>query len=156
MLPSPILIPTLYETTPPSFHRNTLCAPHLLSLWRTLLVSAVAYDRFAYHGTNHGVLLHRPCKGLTRDTHIMASVLKSISSAIITTFDTIGDVGSAVQKSVGMATNYIDRQATSADIVGMDTIILSTTLELEKIAAELDGNAKRKALFDEVALRFKK
>lgn len=86
----------------------------------------------------------------------MASVLKSISSAIITTFDTIGDVGSAMQKTVGMATNYIDRQATSADIVGIDTIILSTTLELEKIAAELDGNAKRKTLFDEVALRFKK
>ena len=84
----------------------------------------------------------------------MASVLKSISSAIITTFDTIGDVGSAVQKSVGMATNYIDRQATSADIVGMDTIILSTTLELEKIAAELDGNEKRRDLFKMVANRF--
>jgi len=117
---------------------NTPCA------WRR-------YDRFAYHGTNPvSHFIH------ARDTHIMASVLKSISSAIITTFDTIGDVGSAMQKSVGMATNYIDRQATAADIVGMDTIILSTTLELEKIAAELDGNAKRKALFDEVALRFKK
>jgi len=86
----------------------------------------------------------------------MATVFKSISNAIITTFDTIGDVGSAVQKSVGMATKYIDRQAISADIIGMDTVIFTTTLELEKIAAELDGNAKRKALFDEVALRFKK
>lgn len=86
----------------------------------------------------------------------MASVLGSLSSALVTTFDTIGDVGSAVQKTVGMATNYIDRQATSADIVGMDSIILSTTLELEKIAAELDGNEKRRALFDEVAKRFKK
>lgn len=127
-----------------------MCPP--VSILRaTLLVSAVAITRFAYHGTNpRAPIIH------ARDTHIMASVLKSISSAIITTFDTIGDVGSAVQKTVGMATNYIDRQATSADIVGMDTIILSTTLELEKIAAELDGNAKRKALFDEVALRFKK
>ena len=86
----------------------------------------------------------------------MASVFGSLSNALVTTFDTIGDVGSAVQKSVGMATNYIDRQATSADIVGMDSIILSTTLELEKIAAELDGNDKRRALFDAVALRFKK
>lgn len=86
----------------------------------------------------------------------MASVLKSISGALITTFDTIGDVGSAVQKSVSMATNYIDRQATAADIVGMDSIILSTTLELELIQSELDGNAKRQALFDAVALRFKK
>lgn len=86
----------------------------------------------------------------------MASVLGSLSSALTITFDTIGDVGSAVQKTVGMATNYIDRQATSADIVGMDSIILSTTLELEKIAAELDGNAKRQALFDLVKERFKK
>jgi len=88
--------------------------------------------------------------------HTMASVLGSLANALTTTFDTIGDVGSAVQKTVGMATNYIDRQATAADIVGMDSIILSTTLELEKIAAEREGNAKRKALFDEVALRFKK
>ncbi len=86
----------------------------------------------------------------------MASVLGSLSNALVTTFDTIGDVGSALQKSVGMATNYIDRQATSADIVGMDSIILSTTLELEKIQSELEGNVKRQALFEEVAKRFKK
>jgi hypothetical protein len=86
----------------------------------------------------------------------MASVFGSLSAALVTTFDTIGDVGSAVQKSVGMATNYIDRQATAADIVGMDSIVLSTTLELEKIQEQLDGNANRQALFDKVALRFKK
>jgi hypothetical protein len=86
----------------------------------------------------------------------MTSIIGSFSNAVVTTFDTIGDVGSALQKSVGMMTNYIDRQATAADIVGMDTIILSTTLELEKIAAELDGNAKRTALFAEVALKFKR
>jgi uncharacterized protein YoxC len=86
----------------------------------------------------------------------MASVLRSISNALVTTFDTIGDVGSAVQKSVQMATNYVDRAATAADMVGNESTILSVTLELEKIAAELDGNEKRKALFDEVALRFKK
>jgi hypothetical protein len=86
----------------------------------------------------------------------MASVFGSISKALVTTFDTIGDVGNAVQKSVGMATNYIDRQATSADIVGMDSIILSTTLELEEIQAQLEGNEKRKELFEQVAARFKK
>ena len=84
----------------------------------------------------------------------MASVFSSLSKALVTTFDTIGDVGNAVQKSVGMATNYIDRQATSADIVGLDTVILSTTLELEKIGAELDGNEKRRDLFKMVAGRF--
>lgn len=86
----------------------------------------------------------------------MASVLGSLANALTTTFDTIGDVGSAVQKTVGMATNYIDRQATAADIVGLDSVILSTTLELEKIAAELDGNEKRQKLFDEVSALFKK
>ena len=120
------------------------CGEHSLCLLWSSLASLIV-------GCNHA--LPSSMQGIHTT---MASVLKSISSAIITTFDTIGDVGSAVQKSVGMATNYIDRQATSADIVGMDTIILSTTLELEKIAAELDGNVKRKALFDEVALRFKK
>lgn len=84
------------------------------------------------------------------------SVLRSLSNALITTFDTVGDVGSAIQKTVGMATNYIDRAATSADIVGLDSTILATTLELEKVAAELEGNAKRKELFDEVSKRFKK
>jgi hypothetical protein len=93
---------------------------------------------------------------IMQGSHTMASVLGSLSNALVTTFDTIGDVGSALQKSVGMATNYIDRQATSADIVGMDSIILSTTLELEKIQSELEGNVKRQALFEEVAKRFKK
>lgn len=86
----------------------------------------------------------------------MASVLGSISAAIVTTFDTIGDVGSAVQKSVGMATNYIDRQATAADIVGMDNIVLSTAQELLIIQEQLDGNVKLQALFDTVAKRFAK
>lgn len=91
-----------------------------------------------------------------RDTHTMASVLKSISSAIITTFDTIGDVGSAVQKSVGMATNYIDRQATSADIVGIDSIKISTSRELKAIKQELDADAELKAIFDLLEDRFTK
>ena len=86
----------------------------------------------------------------------MASVFGSISAAIVTTFDTIGDVGSAVQKSVGMATNYIDRQATAADIVGMDNVVLSTAQDLLVIQEQLDGNAKLQALFDKVALRFQK
>lgn len=86
----------------------------------------------------------------------MASVFGSISKALVTTFDTIGDVGNALQKSVGMATNYIDRQATSADIVGMDSIIISTSQELKAIKAELDADEELKAIFDEVALRFKK
>ena len=86
----------------------------------------------------------------------MASIFGSLSNALVTTFNTVGDVGNALQKSVGMATNYIDRQATAADIVGLDTVILSTTLELEKITAELDGNEKRQALFDLVATKFDK
>lgn len=86
----------------------------------------------------------------------MASILKSISSAIITTFDTVGDIGSAVQKSVGMATNYIDRQATSADIIGIDSIKLSTSQELKAIKQELDADAELKAIFDLLEDRFTK
>lgn len=86
----------------------------------------------------------------------MASVLRSLSNALVTTFDTIGDVGSAVQKSVHMATAYVDRAATAADMIGNESTILSVTLELEKIQSELDGNEKRQALFDEVSKRFKK
>lgn len=93
-----------------------------------------------------------PMQGVS---HTM-SVLRSLSNALITTFDTVGDVGSAIQKSVGMATNYIDRAATSADIIGLDSTILATTLELEKIQSELEGNVKRQALFEEVSKRFKK
>lgn len=86
----------------------------------------------------------------------MASVLKSITSAIITTFDTIGDMGSAVQKTVGMATNYIDRQATSADIVGIDSIKITTSRELKAIKQELDADAELKAIFDLLEDRFTK
>ena len=84
------------------------------------------------------------------------SVLRSLSNAIITTFDTVGDVGSALQKSVKMATDYVDRAAIAADMMGNESTIMTVTRELEKIHAELDGNAKRQALFDEVSKRFKK
>ena len=86
----------------------------------------------------------------------MASILRSLSNAIVTTFDTVGDVGSAVQKSVHMATAYVDRAATAADIIGNESTILSIALELDKIQAELDGNVRLQAIFDEVAKQFKK
>lgn len=132
-----------------------MCPPVLYYPANTLCVMRCTDSlRLSWHQS--GVLLHRPCKGLTRDTHTMASVLKSISSAIITTFDTIGDVGSAVQKTVGMATNYIDRQATSADIVGIDSIKLTTAQELRVIQSELEADAKLKAIFDLLEDRFTK
>jgi hypothetical protein len=84
------------------------------------------------------------------------SVFKSVSSMLITTFDTIGDVGNAVQKSVGMATNYIDRQATSADITGLQSIALATAKDLRSIKTELDADAELQALFDSVLSEFKK
>lgn len=127
-----------------------MCPPVLI-LRATLLVSAVVITRFAHCGMQSRTpIIH------ARDTHTMASVLKSISSAIITTFDTIGDVGSAVQKTVGMATNYIDRQATSADIVGIDSIKISTSRELKAIKQELDADAELKAIFDLLEDRFTK
>jgi len=86
----------------------------------------------------------------------MASVLRSLSNAVVTTFDTVGDIGVAVQKTVGMATSYINRAATSADIVGTDSVILSTSVELRKIQVELDADPKLRQLFDVVALRFNK
>lgn len=86
----------------------------------------------------------------------MASVLGSLANALTTTFDTIGDIGSAVQKTVGMATNYIDRQATATDIVGIDSIKFSTSRELKAIKQELDADAELKAIFDLLEDRFKK
>lgn len=82
------------------------------------------------------------------------SVLKSLFTTITTTLDTATDVMSAAQETVSMATTYVHHRAVSQQIVDKDTVVLATTLALEEIQAELEGNEKRQELFDKTAALF--
>lgn len=82
------------------------------------------------------------------------SMLSSFSNAFQRTFNTVGAVAGAVEKSVTIGTTYIDQQAIRIKAVSKEQAILDTTLGLEAIQAELEGNAKRQALFDECAKLF--
>lgn len=82
------------------------------------------------------------------------SVIKSLRTTITTTLDTATDVMSAAQESVSMVTTYVHHRAVAQQVVDKDTVILSTTLALEEIQNELEGNEKRQALFDKTAELF--
>lgn len=82
------------------------------------------------------------------------SMLSSFSNAFQRTFNTVGAVAGALEKTVTIGTTYIDHQSIRIETVSKEQAILDTTLALEAIQNELDGNAKRQALFDQVALKF--
>lgn len=82
------------------------------------------------------------------------SIISSFSKTITTTLDTATDLVSAAQESISMGTTYIHNRAVSQQIVDKDTVVLATTLALEEIQAELEGNEKRQALFDKTAELF--
>lgn len=82
------------------------------------------------------------------------SIISSFVKTITTTLDTATDVVSAAQETVSMATTYVHHRAVSQQIVDKDTVVLNTTLALEEIQAELEGNEKRQELFDKTAAMF--
>ncbi len=82
------------------------------------------------------------------------SIIASFRKTITTTLDTATDVISAAQESVSMVTTYIHHRAVAQQIIDKDTVVLSTTLALEEIQSELEGNEKRQALFAETAKLF--
>lgn len=82
------------------------------------------------------------------------SIVSSLVKTITTTLDTATDVISAAQESVSMATTYVHHRAVAQQIVDKDTVVLSTTISLEAIQDELEGNDKRQALFAETAKLF--
>ena len=82
------------------------------------------------------------------------SIVSSFVKTITTTLDTATDVISAAQESVSIATTYVHHRAVAQQIVDKDTVVLNTTLALENIQAELEGNEKRQDLFDKTAALF--
>jgi hypothetical protein len=84
----------------------------------------------------------------------MSSIFTSVRTAITTTLDTATDIVKAAQETVSMATTYVHHRAVSQQIVDKDTVVLSTTLALELIQVELEGNEKRQELFDKTAALF--
>ena len=81
----------------------------------------------------------------------MASIFSAINGAVVSSLSVVTKVANAVEESISIGTDYIDNAATHNRLVGKESWILATTLELEKIESELDGNAKRRALFDKVS-----
>lgn len=81
----------------------------------------------------------------------MASIFSAINGAVVSTLSVVTKVANAVEESISIGTDYIDNAATHNRLVGKESWILATTLELEKIESELDGNAKRRTLFDKVS-----
>jgi len=78
----------------------------------------------------------------------MASIFTSLINTITTTLDTVTDVMGAGQETVSMGTEFIHNRAKAQQITDRDSVAMATTLELENIQAQLDGNEKRKALFE--------
>ncbi len=84
----------------------------------------------------------------------MLSFIKAINKALTDTVDTVSDVITAAQETVSMGTTYIHHRAVAQQLVDKDAVGVSTTLALEEIQAELEGNEKRQALYDEVMKHF--
>ena len=82
------------------------------------------------------------------------SILRSMSRAIITTFDTVGDMGKAAQETVSMGTKAIHRKAIEMDLVGKEQSALNVAQSLRTIQSELENDEKLKTLFDEVSKHF--
>jgi hypothetical protein len=82
------------------------------------------------------------------------SILSSFSKTITTTLDTATDLIGAAQESVSMATTYVHNRAVSQQIIDKDTVVLATTLALEELQSQLEGNEKRQELFNATAKLF--
>jgi hypothetical protein len=82
------------------------------------------------------------------------SMFSSISNAVSRSFNTVGAIAQATEKSVSIVTTYIDHQAIRINASGKEEAILALTLSMETVQKELDGNAKRQALFDKCSELF--
>ena len=82
------------------------------------------------------------------------SMFGAIFNAVTRTANTVGAAAGAVEKSVLIGTTYIDHQSIRIRESGKNNTILALTLDLELVQAELEGNVKRQALFDECAKLF--
>lgn len=80
----------------------------------------------------------------------MTSVISSASRAIVTCFNTVGDVAGAAQKSVNMATTYVDNRAKKQTKVDRESVILDTAADLLVLKKTLDADSQLKAIFDEL------
>lgn len=80
----------------------------------------------------------------------MSSIMTSLSHALIQTFDTVGDVAGAAQKSVGMATTYVDNRAKKQTIVDKEAVVLATAKELHVLKKDLDADEELKTIFDQL------
>jgi len=78
------------------------------------------------------------------------SVLRSLSNALITTFDTVGAVANTAQETVGMATEYVHNRAHSQKLTDKQAVIVSTAKTLQVHKKELDADEELKALYDEL------
>lgn len=78
----------------------------------------------------------------------MPSIISSLSNALVQTFDTVGDVAGAAQKTVGMATTYVDNRAKKQTKVDRESVMLSTAKDLLVLKKDLDADEELKTIFD--------
>lgn len=86
----------------------------------------------------------------------MPSIFSALNSAVVSSLNVVTRVATAVENTVEIGTDYIDHASIHYRSTGKESWTLATTLEMEKIQAELDGNVKRQTLFDQVAKLYDK
>lgn len=66
----------------------------------------------------------------------------SVANTIVKVFDTVTDVASTAQETVGMATTYVHNRAVSQKLTDKQEVMVTTAETLAVLQAKLDADEK--------------
>ncbi len=85
-------------------------------------------------------------------------IFNSASNAICSVFDTITDIGQATEKTVSMATTYVDNRATAQRLTDKQQVMITTHATMLNLQEDLNALNKDEAstkLWTELQSQFK-
>ena len=132
------------ELDPPYFIHTSIMAPPILPQVHTPSVHGPPAPIHLTAGASSWHLRPLNHRSLT----MANSIFSALSDTIIGTLETVTDVASATQKTVSMATTYVDNRAKRQTKTDREYTILETAKEMKLYKNELDADAELKSIFD--------
>ena len=78
------------------------------------------------------------------------SIISSSSKAVCSVLDTVASVGQSAQKSVGIATEYVDNRAIAFSEKDQTAVSLQLAKDLTEMQQELNSDDNLRATFNKV------
>lgn len=77
-------------------------------------------------------------------------MFSSAANAVTAVFDTIATTAHTAEKSINVATQWVDRRATSLDMTDKQYVATSTAQTLAKLQAELQADEEVAKIYEQI------